>query len=102
HYHRVDADLDLLAELGVDSYRLSVSWSRLQPSGRGELNAEAVAFYRALLGGLRDRGIRPFVTLYHWDLPQPLEDLGGWPARATAEAFADYARRTVAALGHLA
>lgn len=102
HYHRWEADLDLIAELGVQVYRLSVSWSRLQPSGHGELNPEAVAFYRELLAGLRARGIRPFVTLYHWDLPQPLQDAGGWPARATAERFAEYARRTVEALGDLA
>lgn len=102
HYHRWEADLDLLAELGAQVYRLSVSWSRLQPRGHGELNPEAVAFYRELLAGLRARGIRPFVTLYHWDLPQPLQDAGGWPARATAERFAEYARRTVEALGDLA
>lgn len=102
HYHRWADDLDLLAETGVTDYRLSVSWSRLQPRGVGDLNPEAVAFYRALLDGLVRRGIRPLVTLYHWDLPQPLEDAGGWPARATAIAFADYARRTVRALGDLA
>jgi beta-glucosidase len=102
HYHRWSDDLDLMADLGIRDYRLSVSWSRLQPTGTGELNTEAVAFYRALLGGARRRGIRPLVTLYHWDLPQPLEDAGGWPVRATAERFADYAARTVAALGDLA
>ncbi len=102
HYHRLHDDLELLAELGVGAYRLSVSWARLQPRGEGELNPEGVAFYRELLAGLRDRGIRPVVTLYHWDLPQPLEDAGGWPARATAERFADYARRTVTVLGDLA
>ncbi|TXK16995.1 GH1 family beta-glucosidase [Homoserinibacter sp. GY 40078] len=102
HYHRWESDLDLLAELGTTDYRLSVSWSRLQPAGEGELNPEAVAFYRDVLAGLRDRGIRPLVTLYHWDLPQPLEDAGGWPERATAERFADYAERTVRALGDLA
>lgn len=102
HYHRWSGDLDLLADLGITDYRLSVSWSRLQPTGVGELNPEAVAFYRALLQGLRDRGIRPMVTLYHWDLPQPLEDRGGWPARDTAYRFADYARRVVTALGDLA
>lgn len=102
HYHRWRDDLELIAELGVDVYRLSVSWSRLQPNGEGELNPEAVAFYRELIAGLRDRGIRPFVTLYHWDLPQPLQDAGGWPARRTAELFADYARRTVGALRDLA
>lgn len=102
HVHRWAEDLDLLARLGVTDYRLSVSWSRLQPAGSGELNPAGVAFYRGLLAGLRDRGIRPLVTLYHWDLPQPLEDAGGWPSRATAEAFADYAALTVAALGDLA
>lgn len=101
HYHRVESDLDLLANLGVRHYRLSVSWSRLQPTGRGPLNPEAIAFYRRLLIGLRERGIDPLVTLYHWDLPQPLEDEGGWPARLTAERFADYAELTVAALGDL-
>lgn len=102
HYHRWESDLDLLAELGVTDYRMSVSWSRLQPSGRGPLNPEAVAYYSAILSGLRDRGIRPLVTLYHWDLPQPLEDEGGWPVRATAERFADYAVAVVQSLGHLA
>lgn len=102
HYHRWESDLDLLRDLGVTDYRLSVSWSRLQPRGEGDLNPEAVAFYRAVLTGLRQRGIRPLVTLYHWDLPQPLEDAGGWPERATAERFADYAERTVRALGDLA
>jgi len=102
HYHRWESDLDLLASLGVGDYRLSVSWSRLQPSGAGDLNPVAVEFYRGVLAGLRDRGIRPLVTLYHWDLPQPLEDAGGWPARATAHAFADYAVRVVTALGDLA
>ncbi|MFD4420970.1 GH1 family beta-glucosidase [Agromyces sp. NPDC058484] len=101
HYHRWESDLDLLASLEVRHYRLSVSWSRLQPIGSGELNPEAVAFYRDLLTGMRERGIRPLVTLYHWDLPQPLEDRGGWPERSTAERFADYATRTVAALGDL-
>lgn len=101
HYHRWESDLDLLAEIGVTDYRLSVSWSRLQPTGAGDLNPAAVAFYRDVLGGLQDRGIRPLVTLYHWDLPQPLEDAGGWPNRDTATAFADYACRVVTALGDL-
>lgn len=102
HYHRWEADLDLLAELGVTDYRLSVSWSRLQPTGEGELTPEGVAFYENVLAGLRQRGIRALVTLYHWDLPQPLEDLGGWPVRDTAYRFADFARRAVAALSHVA
>lgn len=102
HYLRWRDDLDLMAELGIRDYRLSVSWSRLQPTGQGELNPVGVRFYRDLLGGLAERGIRPLVTLYHWDLPQPLEDAGGWPVRTTAERFADYAGRTVRALGDLA
>lgn len=102
HYHRWASDLDLLAELGVTDYRMSVSWSRLQPAGRGPLNPAGVEYYSAILSGLRDRGIRPLVTLYHWDLPQPLENEGGWPQRATAERFADYAVAVVDSLGHLA
>ena len=88
HYHRWESDFDLLASLGVKHYRLSVSWSRLQPSGRGPLNPAAVEFYSAQLARLAARGIRPLVTLYHWDLPQPLEDAGGWPVRETAYRFA--------------
>lgn len=102
HYHRWQGDFDLLASLGVTDYRLSVSWSRLQPSGSGPLNPVAVEFYSALLRGLRQRGIRPLVTLYHWDLPQPLEDAGGWPVRETAYRFAEFARLTVDQLGDLA
>ena len=102
HYHRWEADLDLLASLGVTDYRLSVSWSRLQPTGMGPLNDEGVAFYERVLSGLRQRGIRPLVTLYHWDLPQPLEDAGGWPVRVTAERFGDYAGLVIERLGHLA
>ena len=102
HYHRWADDVDLMADLGLRGYRLSVSWARLQPSGRGPLNPAALLFYRGLLARLRDRGIAPVVTLYHWDLPQPLEDAGGWPDRRTAYRFEEYAARTVAALGDLA
>lgn len=102
HYHRWETDFDIAYDIGLQAYRMSVSWARLQPGGAGPLNPEAVDFYRRLLGGLADRGIRPFVTLYHWDLPQALELAGGWPARRTAERFADYARLTVDALGDLA
>jgi len=102
HYHRWETDLDIAESIGLQAYRFSVSWARLQPSGEGSLNARGVEFYRGLLEGLARRGIRPFVTLYHWDLPQPLEASGGWPVRHTAERFADFARRTVDALGDLA
>ena len=93
--------LGLIADLGLSAYRLSVSWPRLQPAGRGALNPEGVAFYRALLEGLRAAGVRPLLTLYHWELPQALEDLGGWPSRDTAGRFAEFAAQTVHALGDL-
>ncbi len=92
HYHRLEADLDLMAELGLEAYRFSIAWPRIQPSGRGPANEAGLAFYDRLVDGLIARGIRPIATLYHWDLPQALEDEGGWASRATAEAFADYAR----------
>jgi beta-glucosidase len=91
HYHRYAEDVRLMAQLGTGAYRFSVSWSRLQPAGRGPLNPEGVAFYDRLLDELAAAGITPWVTLYHWDLPQPLEDAGGWPVRDTAHRFADYA-----------
>jgi len=92
HYHRWQADIALMQQLGLQAYRFSISWSRVQPGGRGPLNPEGVAFYRGLLDALIRAGIKPVVTLYHWDLPQELEDAGGWPNRETAYAFADYAR----------
>jgi beta-glucosidase len=91
HYHRYREDVGLLRELGVSAYRLSFGWSRLQPDGRGPLNPDGVDFYDRLLDELLAAGIRPFVTLYHWDLPQVLEDAGGWPTRDTADRFAEYA-----------
>jgi len=102
HYRRWRDDVDLMASTGLQAYRFSVSWSRLQPTGEGPLNPEGVAFYRGLLLRLQDRGIQPLVTLYHWDLPQPLEDAGGWPNRSTASRFADYAVLVTQALGDLA
>jgi beta-glucosidase len=101
HFHRWEADLDLMAELGLPAYRMSLSWSRLQPAGTGDLNPDGVRFYRGVLDGCRQRGITPLVTLYHWDLPQPLQDAGGWPARHTADRFADYAGRCVDAFADL-
>lgn len=102
HYHRSESDLDLLSTLGIGAYRLSLSWSRLQPDGQGSLNQEGVEFYRSLLTGLRVRGIQALVTLYHWDLPQALEDAGGWPNRQIAYHFADYVAMVLAELGDLA
>src|SRR5690242_1038991 len=91
HYHRYREDVALLADLGVTHYRFSLAWPRLQPTGRGPLNRAGLDFYQRLVDELLARDIQPLVTLYHWDLPQALEDAGGWPVRATAERFADYA-----------
>jgi beta-glucosidase len=99
HYHRLEEDLELIAGLGLGAYRFSVAWPRIQPDGRGPINQRGVDFYRRLVDGLRERGIRPAVTLYHWDLPQALEDAGGWPERETADRFADYALAVARALG---
>jgi len=99
HYDRWEADLDLMAALGLEAYRFSIAWPRIQPTGAGAVNPKGIAFYSKLVDGLLQRGIRPIATLYHWDLPQPLEDAGGWPVRDTALRFAEYAARTVEALG---
>ncbi len=99
HYHRMDEDLDLLAELNVSAYRFSVAWPRVQPTGSGPANQKGLDFYRRLVDGLRARNIEPTVTLYHWDLPQPLEDQGGWTVRETAERFAEYVDIVARSLG---
>lgn len=91
HYHHWEGDLDLMAELGLNAYRFSVSWPRVLPSGRGVSNARGLAFYDRLVDGLLARGLTPWVTLYHWDLPQTLQDEGGWAVRDTASAFEAYA-----------
>ncbi len=99
HYHRMTEDLDLMAELGVGAYRFSVAWPRVQPTGSGAANQAGLDFYRRLVDGLRERDIEPTLTLYHWDLPQPLEDKGGWCVRETAERFADYVDLVARAFG---
>ncbi|SFK97167.1 GH1 family beta-glucosidase [Streptomyces pini] len=99
HYHRWREDLEIMADLGVGAYRFSVSWPRVQPTGSGPASREGLDFYSRLVDGLLDKGIQPVVTLYHWDLPQELEDAGGWPERATAERFAEYASLVAGALG---
>ena len=99
HYHRYRDDIALMSELGLQSYRFSVSWSRVQPTGRGPAVEQGLDFYRSLVDGLLEAGITPVATLYHWDLPQELEDAGGWPARDTAERFGDYAAIMAEALG---
>lgn len=99
HYHRVEEDLRLAADLGLDAYRFSIAWPRIQPEGRGAANPQGLDFYNRMIDMLLEHGITPFPTLYHWDLPQPLEDAGGWPARDTAGRFTDYAEMVHRALG---
>jgi len=99
HYRRFADDVALMADLGLRAYRFSVAWPRVQPTGRGPANQAGLDFYRRLADTLLAHGIDPVVTLYHWDLPQPLEDAGGWPARDTAWRFADYAGLVAGALG---
>jgi beta-glucosidase len=99
HYHRWPEDLALMRGLGVDSYRFSVAWPRIVPGGTGAVNPAGLAFYDRLVDALLEAGIQPNATLYHWDLPQVLQDRGGWSERATAEAFAEYSGVVAAALG---
>ncbi len=99
HYHRWPEDLDLLSRLGAKAYRFSIAWPRIMPEGRGEVNKDGLDFYSRLVDGLLETGIVPFATLYHWDLPQALEDEGGWTARSTAHAFVAYAEAVVSRLG---
>jgi beta-glucosidase len=91
HYHRWPEDVALMARLGIGTYRFSLAWPRIQPTGSGAVNAPGLDFYDRLTDALLAEGINPMPTLYHWDLPQPLEDAGGWTARDTAYRFADYA-----------
>ncbi|MFF7750867.1 GH1 family beta-glucosidase [Streptomyces sp. NPDC007971] len=99
HYHRWREDVGLMRRLGVNAYRLSVAWPRVIPGGTGPVNPKGLAFYDELVDALLEAGITPSVTLYHWDLPQVLQDRGGWPERATALAFAEYASAVAERLG---
>ena len=99
HYHLWEQDLDMLQELGLQAYRFSIAWPRVQPLGTGDFNQVGIDFYHGIIDGLISRGIKPLVTLYHWDLPQPLEDAGGWLSRDTTDAFVDYASRMVQEYG---
>jgi beta-glucosidase len=99
HYHRTAADVALMAELGLRAYRFSVSWPRIVPTGSGGVNQAGLDFYSRLVDQLLAAGVVPAVTLYHWDLPQPLEDAGGWTRRDTAYRFAEYASVVGRALG---
>jgi beta-glucosidase len=98
-YHRYPEDIELARQLGVDAFRFSVAWPRVMPTGRGPVNERGLDFYDRLVDTLLAAGLEPFVNLFHWDLPQALEDAGGWPARETAELFADYAAVVAQRLG---
>src|SRR4029453_10157402 len=99
HYNRTDQDIALIAELGVDSYRFSLSWPRIQPEGRGPVNQQGLDFYDRLIDKLLAAVISPMVTLFHWDTPLPLEHDGGWLSRVTAKRFAEYAAAAGARFG---
>ncbi|MES2152852.1 MAG: GH1 family beta-glucosidase [Pseudomonadota bacterium] len=99
HYHRYREDVELLSGLGVDAYRFSMAWSRVQPEGKGAWNLAGFDFYERLLDALQEKGVAPHLTLYHWDLPQGLQDDGGWLARDTAYRFADYAQEVCRRFG---
>ncbi len=99
HYHRWEDDIALMQRLGVDSYRFSIAWPRIVPEGRGSTNQAGLDFYDRLVDGLLSAGITPYVTLYHWDLPQMLDESGGWLNRDTPSAFADYAGVIAGRLG---
>jgi beta-glucosidase len=99
HYHRLEADLDLMSGLGLRTYRFSISWSRVRPEPGGATNAAGLDFYDRVLDGALARGIQPVVTLYHWDLPQWLQDKGGWANRDVAEHFGDFTGAVLQRLG---
>jgi beta-glucosidase len=99
HYHRWQGDIELMRRLGLKAYRFSIAWPRIYPRGTGQVNAAGLDFYDRLVDGLLAAGIVPFVTLYHWDLPQALQDQGGWSNTATIEAFAEYAETVAERLG---
>ena len=99
HYHRWRDDLDLIADLGVDAYRFSVSWPRVRPGGSGAWNEKGLAFYDQLVDGLLARGVKPYLTLNHWDLPDELQAHGGWAHRDTVHRFVEYAQAVAARLG---
>jgi beta-glucosidase len=99
HYHRWREDVALMKELGLHAYRFSISWPRLLPESRGRVNDAGLDFYSRLVDGLLEATSEPFITLYHWDLPQALQDQGGWPVRATAEAFVEYVDLVTRRLG---
>jgi len=101
HYHRYKEDIKLMKEIGLDTYRFSISWPRIFPDGKGEINQKGIDFYKRLTEEILNAGIKPAATLYHWDLPQKLQDKGGWENRDTAKYFNEYARLMYQELGDL-
>jgi len=101
HYHRWPEDLELMSRLGLEGYRFSIAWPRVQPEGRGRANRTGLDFYRRLVEGLLEREITPLATLYHWDLPQRLQDQGGWASRDVVDRFTEYAQLVFDGLGDL-
>src|SRR6185503_11778335 len=99
HYHRYPEDVALMADLGVGAYRFSVAWPRIQPTGEGPANAAGLDYYDRLVDSLLERDIDPLATLFHWDMPQPLEDAGGWLNRDTSARFGEYADLVAQRLG---
>ncbi|KAA3643528.1 MAG: beta-glucosidase [Chloroflexi bacterium] len=99
HYHRWQEDIVLMKDISLQAYRFSISWPRVLPSGHGEINQKGIDFYSQLVDALLEAGIEPYVTLYHWDLPQVLQDEGGWPARNVVEPFCQYTQAVSKALG---
>jgi beta-glucosidase len=99
HYHRWRDDIDLMKEIGLHAYRFSLSWARLLPEGRGKINQAGIDFYDQFVDSLLENNIEPYITLYHWDLPQSLQDQGGWVVRSTTEAFSEFADLVTRQLG---
>ncbi|MDH4119284.1 MAG: family 1 glycosylhydrolase, partial [Acidimicrobiia bacterium] len=99
HYHRYRSDVALMADLGVDAYRFSIAWTRILPEGRGRVEPRGLDFYNRLIDELLGAGVTPWVTLYHWDLPQAIQDRGGWVNREVVDAFAEYTGVVADALG---
>lgn len=100
HYHRYEEDIELMTELGVKAYRFSINWARLIPDGTGTISAQGAQFYSDLVDALLEKGIEPYVTLFHWDYPQVLEDKGGWLNKESSDWFAEYAKVVVQLFGN--
>ncbi len=99
HYHRYEEDIEIMKKIGLKTYRFSISWARIFPDGSGKPNPKGMEFYKKLIGKLKENGIMPAVTLYHWDLPQMLQDIGGWANRDTVYSFVEYAKYVFDNLG---